>query len=123
MRRPRPMGLTQLSLEYQKEPTEEKLYQLYSYLINQWYIHTGVVCGVSLDINGLSSKFNIPKVFINAFMRDNITNSIMWDKEKQEELINGLLGEQLSWALEDRMEVVNQVNILKASQMVSILHL
>ena len=31
-------------------------------------------------------------------------------------MLEGLISEQISWALEDRMEIVNQVNLLKASQ-------
>ena len=47
---------------------------------------------------------------------ETVCGSRLWDKEKQEELIEGLLGEQITWALEDRMEIVNQVNLLKISQ-------
>lgn len=116
IRRPRPMGLTQLSLEYQKSPNEETLNKVYIYLINQWYINTGNICGVNYDMNSLSSTFGIPKNYISNFMMNSVVNSHVWDKEHQEEIINGLLGEQLTWALEDRMEIVNQVNLLKISQ-------
>ena len=47
---------------------------------------------------------------------ETVCGSRLWDKEKHEQLIEGLIGEQITWALEDRMEIVNQVNILKASQ-------
>ena len=36
--------------------------------------------------------------------------------DKQEELLNALLGEQLAWALEDRMEISHQLQILRDSQ-------
>ena len=38
------------------------------------------------------------------------------DKEKAEDLLQALMGEQLAWALEDRMEIAHQVNILRESQ-------
>jgi hypothetical protein len=110
------MGLTQLSLEYQKTRAGESLEKLYIFLINQWYINTGNICGTHYDINSFAVRFNIPREFVNEFMRDTVVHSKIWDKEKQEELLNGLLGEQLIWAMEDRMEMVNQVNILKQSQ-------
>ena len=49
-------------------------------------------------------------------MRDHILTSKIWQPEIQQDLVNGLLGQQLAWALEDRMEVMQQVDILKASQ-------
>jgi hypothetical protein len=49
-------------------------------------------------------------------MRDRLLSSRIWDKDKQEELLNALLGEQLAWALEDRMEISHQLQILRDSQ-------
>lgn len=90
--------------------------KLYIFLINQWYINTGNVCGTHYDINTFAARFGIPRDFIEVFMRDTVVNSKIWDKDKQNEILNGLLGEQLIWAMEDRMEMVNQVNVLKQSQ-------
>lgn len=115
-RKPRPMGLTQMSLEYQRTQDNEVLVKLFGYLVNQWYINTGNICGIHYDINSLSSRFRIPKEFISNFMKETVLSSRIWDKDRQQELIDGLLSEQLTWTLEDRMEIVNQVNILKSSQ-------
>ncbi|MER8077888.1 hypothetical protein, partial [Acinetobacter pittii] len=49
-------------------------------------------------------------------MRDRLLQSKLWDKERQEEMLQALLGEQVAWALEDRMEISHQVNILRESQ-------
>lgn len=49
-------------------------------------------------------------------MRDQFLATKLWDKDKQEELINSLIGQQVIWAMEDRMEVENQLGILKRSQ-------
>lgn len=116
IRKPRPMGVTQLSLEYQKNKNPEVLNNMYVYLINYWYTNTGLVCGTHYDINAFASRFNIPRIFISKFMMTTVCESRIWDKEKQEQLIEGLLSEQVIWALEDRMEVINQVNVLKSSQ-------
>jgi hypothetical protein len=116
IRKPRPMGLTQLSLEYQKTGNQEVLTQMYNYLVNNWYTNTGLICGTHYDINSFASKYQIPRTFISNFMMETVCGSRIWDEEKQKQLMEGLIGEQITWALEDRMEIINQVNILKTSQ-------
>ncbi len=116
IRKPRPMGVTQLSIAYQNTKSQEVLDNLYTYLVNQWYTNTGVVCGTHYDINSFASRYSIPRTFISNFMMETVCGSRLWDKDRQEKLIEGLIGEQITWALEDRMEIVNQVNILKSSQ-------
>jgi hypothetical protein len=69
-----------------------------------------------MDINTLARTLGITIEYIQLYMRDHILTSKIWQPEIQQDLINGLLGQQLAWALEDRMEVMQQVDILKASQ-------
>lgn len=113
---PRPMGITALAINYRKKPSDEGLNQLYLYLVSQWFMNNGVLCGVSYDVNTLSRVFHIDPSYVKGYMRDTVLNSKIWDREKHEELINGLLGEQLAWAIEDRLEILQQVDILKKSQ-------
>ena len=49
-------------------------------------------------------------------MRDQFLNTKLWNKEVQEGLMESLIGQHISWAMEDRMEVENQVSILRESQ-------
>lgn len=113
---PRPMGITALAMNYQKKPSDESLSQLYLYLISQWFMNNGVLCGISYDMNTLSRVFKISPTYVKSYMRDTVLNSKIWDRDKHEDLINGLLGEQLTWAIEDRLEILQQVDILKRSQ-------
>lgn len=113
---PRPMGTTALALEYQKTQKPEDLLKVQNYLINQWLLGNGVLCGVTYSINTFSNKLGIDVNQIRVFMRDRLLSSRIWDKDKQEALIEALLGEQLAWVLEDRMEVSHQVNLLRDSQ-------
>lgn len=113
---PRPMGTTALALEYQKTQKPEDLLKVQNYLINQWLLGNGILCGVTYDINTFSNKLGIDVNQIRVFMRDRLLSSRIWDKDKQEALIEALLGEQLAWVLEDRMEVSHQVNLLRDSQ-------
>ena len=103
-------------MAYQKEPTQENAFKVYQYILQVWYTGSGNICGTSYDMNSLSQKFKIPREMISTYMKDVVLNSRIWNKEKQEELITGLIGEEITWALEDRMEIVHQTNLLKQSQ-------
>lgn len=116
VRFPRPLGTTAMALEYQKSHDGTVLLKIHDYLINQWLMGNGVLCGVTYDINTFSNRLGIDITYIRMFMRDRLLNSRIWDKEKSEELLQALMGEQLAWALEDRMEIAHQVNILRESQ-------
>lgn len=113
---PRPLGTTALLIEYQKSKDPEILTKATNYLINQWLMGNGVLCGIAYDINSFSQRLGIDIEYIRVFMRDRLLSSRVWDKDRQEELLQALMGEQLSWALEDRMEISHQLNILRESQ-------
>lgn len=116
VRFPRPMGTTAMALEYQKNPNDELLVNIHNYLINQWLMGNGVLCGITYDINTFSYRMGIDINYIRIFMRDRLLSSRIWDKEKSEDLLQALMGEQLAWVLEDRMEIAHQVNVLRESQ-------
>lgn len=116
VRFPRPMGVTAMALEYQKNPNDTLLVNIHNYLINQWLMGNGVLCGITYDINTFSHRMGIDINYIRIFMRDRLLSSRIWDKEKSEDLLQALMGEQLAWVLEDRMEIAHQVNVLRESQ-------
>lgn len=110
------MGVTAMALEYQKNPNDTLLVNIHNYLINQWLMGNGVLCGITYDINTFSYRMGIDINYIRTFMRDRLLSSRIWDKEKSEDLLQALMGEQLAWVLEDRMEIAHQVNVLRESQ-------
>lgn len=110
------MGVTAMALEYQKNPNDTLLVNIHNYLINQWLMGNGVLCGITYDINTFSYRLGIDINYIRIFMRDRLLSSRIWDKEKSEDLLQALMGEQLAWVLEDRMEIAHQVNVLRESQ-------
>lgn len=116
VRFPRPLGTTAMILEYQKSGNPEDLIKVQNYLINQWLLGNGVLCGVTYDINSFSNRLGIDTEYVRIFMRDRLLSSKIWDRDKQEELLQALMGEQLAWALEDRMEISHQLQILRDSQ-------
>lgn len=50
---------------------------------------------------------------IGVFMRDRLLECKVWDKEREEEMVEGLLGEEVGWGLEDRMEMWDEVNMVR----------
>lgn len=116
IRFPRPLGTTALAIQYQKDKTDESKKALFNYVIHNWILNNGRFGNTSMDVNTLAKTLCISIEYIQTYMRDQILTSKIWQPELQQDLINGLLGQQLSWALEDRMEINQQVDILKASQ-------
>ena len=110
------MGTTALAIQYQQNKSKENQEALYNYIIHNWILSNGKFGNIPMDINTLARILGITIEYIQVYMRDHILTSKIWQPEIQQDLINGLLGQQLSWALEDRMEVMQQVDILKASQ-------
>ena len=113
---PRPFGLTALAIAYRKDKTTENKQALFNYIIHSWILSNGKFGNVSMDVNTLARTTGMTIEYIQTYMRDQILTSKIWQPEHQQELINGLLGQQLSWALEDRMEINQQLEILKISQ-------
>ena len=113
---PRPLGTTALAMEYNQNKSEENLFKLFDYVIHQWLLTNGSFGGSYVDVNALSLKSGIPRDYIQTYMRNQVMNSKVWDMEHQEAIINGLLGQQMAWALEDRLEINRQADILRASQ-------
>lgn len=113
---PRPLGTTALAIEYNQNKSEENLFKLFDYVIHQWLLTNGSFGGSYVDVNALSLKSGIPRDYIQTYMRNQVMSSKVWDREHQESIINGLLGQQMAWALEDRLEINRQADILRASQ-------
>lgn len=113
---PRPLGLTSLAVEYQNHPSDDLKFRLWNHAVHQWLLSNGKFGGRYMDVNTLSKVTGIPTDYIQGFMKDQVLNSKLWDKDKQEELINGLLGQTLAWSLEDRLAIKAQVDLLRESQ-------
>lgn len=118
-RLPRFFGLTQLMHQYQLIPIEEKvdlLDRAQNYVIQQWFLSNGNLCGVNHSIYSLANFLKCEPEKVQLFMRDQVLSAKIWDKDKQQDILEGLMGQQIAWVLEDRMEAQNQLEILKRSQ-------
>lgn len=120
IRVPRPFGITQLLHEYHKmDPGEEKdlmLNRIRNMILHQWSLNNGLICGITYSINQLSILLNVDPNYIQEYIRDKVINNRLWDIDKQQEILQGLMGTQLNWVWEDRMVIQQQLAILKESQ-------
>lgn len=116
IRIPRPLGMTQALQEYHKTQDPEKLNSIQSYFIQNWIMNNQFICGRIFSVIELSNFLKCDPDRIRIHMRDQLLNTKLWDKDKQEDLINALIGQQVTWALEDRMAVEGQVRLLQRSQ-------
>ena len=113
---PRPYGATSLAAQYHITKEEEYLHQFQNLMIQQWCLCSGNICGQTYDIQSLANSLKIPVESIRIHMRDEVLKSRVWDSEHQEELLKGLIGQMISWTLEDRIRINGQINLLTASQ-------
>lgn len=113
---PRPLGITQLMTEYHSSKDEDLLLKVRLYYIQQWLLSNGKVCGKLFNTNELASFLGCDPEMIRLQMRDQFLSTKLWNKENQEKLMESLIGQHITWAVEDRMEIENQVGILRASQ-------
>lgn len=113
---PRPYGATSLAAQYHITKEEQYLRQFQNLMIQQWCLCSGNICGQTYDIQSLANSLNVQVEDIRIHMRDEVLKSRVWDSEHQEELLKGLIGQMISWTLEDRIRINGQINLLTASQ-------
>ena len=113
---PRPFGLTNMMMEYNSTKSPQLLQNIQRFLINYWITNNMTYCGKPYSINKFAQSIGVDVSDIRLTMRDMVLNNRIWDKDNQQALIESMLGEQMAWALEDRMEAAQQVEILRESQ-------
>lgn len=117
LRIPRPSGITQMLHEYHATGDSNTLYNAQRILIQQWTLNNGLICGRSFSPDKLAEFIKCDPGRIREHIKENMMmGSKLWDKNAQEEMMNALIGQQLAWAMEDRMDASQQVDILKRAQ-------
>lgn len=112
----RPFGITQAMVNYHQTKDESVKEKILSFMIQQWILSNGLLCGRSMNTLQLSEFLKCDPERVRIQIRDQFINTRIWDKNRQEELLNSLIGQQVMWALEDRMEIEQQLSLLKRSQ-------
>lgn len=113
---PRPFGITQMMVEYHNSKDDTLLQRIKKLLINQWLINNGSLSGIPYTINKLAVLLHVDLAEIRLVMRDQMLNAKIWDNQSQKEILQAVMGEQLSWVMEDRMQASQQLDLLMESQ-------
>lgn len=120
IRIPRPLGVTQLLNEYSKieDPSdkEKALNKVRDLLLNHWFLNNGSICGNFYSLNSLSIFLGVDISYIQDYIKDKVINNKIWNPENQDSILKGMVGQQLSWAMEERMIIGHQLDILSKSQ-------
>lgn len=120
IRLPRPMGITAMVKQYHSmDPGDDKVamgIRINNSIINAWFLSSGNLCGVPYSLHDLSQFLVVDPSYIQNWMMNQVIQSNLWDPQMNTQMVNSIMGQTIVWALEDRMEVQSQVDLLKRSQ-------
>lgn len=112
---PRGMGVTQLALQA-NAGDDEALKNLTKFIIHTWIVNNGRLWARVYSVNELADFLKCEPAIIQMQMKQTFLDNGLFDRSKMNEIADSLMGACISWALEDRMEVSQQVQILRDSQ-------
>lgn len=112
---PRGMGVTQLALQA-NAGDDEALKNLTKFIIHTWIVNNGKLWAKVYSVNELADFLKCEPAIIQMQMKQTFLDNGLFDRSKMNEIADSLMGACISWALEDRMEVSQQVQILRDSQ-------
>jgi hypothetical protein len=112
---PRGLGITQLALQA-NAGDDEALKNLTKFVIHTWIVNNGKLWSRVYSVNELADFLKCEPAIIQMQMKQTFLDNGLFDRSKMNEIADSLMGACISWALEDRMEVSQQVQILRDSQ-------
>lgn len=112
---PRGIGVTQLALQA-NAGDDEALKNLTKLIIHIWIVNNGKLWAKVYSVNELADFLKCEPAIIQMQMKQTFLDNGLFDRSKMNEIADSLMGACISWALEDRMEVSQQVQILRDSQ-------
>lgn len=112
---PRGMGVTQLAIQA-NAGDDEALKNLTKFIIHTWIVNNGKLWAKVYSVNELADFLKCEPAIIQMQMKQTFLDNGLFDRSKMNEIADSLMGACISWALEDRMEVSQQVQILRDSQ-------
>jgi hypothetical protein len=112
---PRGMGVTQLAIQA-NAGDDEALKNLTKLIIHIWIVNNGNLWAKVYSVNELADFLKCEPAIIQMQMKQTFLDNGLFDRSKMNEIADSLMGACISWALEDRMEVSQQVQILRDSQ-------
>lgn len=112
---PRGLGITQLALQA-NAGDDEALKNLTKFVIHTWIVNNGKLWSRVYSVNELADFLKCEPSIIQMQMKQTFLDNGLFDRNKMDEITDSLMGACISWALEDRMEISQQLQILRDSQ-------
>lgn len=112
---PRGLGITQLALQA-NAGDDEALKNLTKFVIHTWIVNNGKLWSRVYSVNELADFLKCEPAIIQIQMKQAFLDNGLFDRNKMDEIADSLMGACIGWALEDRMEISQQLQILRDSQ-------
>lgn len=112
---PRGLGITQLALQA-NAGDDEALNNLTKFVIHTWIVNNGKLWSRVYSVNELADFLKCEPSIIQMQMKQTFLDNGLFDRNKMDEIADSLMGACIGWALEDRMEISQQLQILRDSQ-------
>lgn len=112
---PRGLGITQLAIQA-NAGDDEALKNLTKFVIHTWIVNNGKLWSRVYSVNELADFLKCEPSIIQMQMKQTFLDNGLFDRNKMDEIADSLMGACIGWALEDRMEISQQVQILRDSQ-------
>ena len=112
---PRGLGITQLALQA-NAGDDEALKNLTKFVIHTWIVNNGKLWSRVYSVNELADFLKCEPSIIQMQMKQTFLDNGLFDRNKMDESADSLMGACIGWALEDRMEISQQLQILRDSQ-------
>lgn len=112
---PRGLGITQLALQA-NAGDDEALKNLTKFVIHTWIVNNGKLWSRVYSVNELADSLKCEPSIIQMQMKQTFLDNGLFDRNKMDEIADSLMGACIGWALEDRMEISQQLQILRDSQ-------
>lgn len=112
---PRGLGITQLALQA-NAGDDEALKNLTKFVIHTWIVNNGKLWSRVYSVNELADFLKCEPSIIQMQMKQTFLDNGLFDRNKMDEIADSLMGAYIGWALEDRMEISQQLQILRDSQ-------
>lgn len=112
---PRGLGITQLALQA-NAGDDEALKNLTKFVIHTWIVNNGKLWSRVYSVNELADFLKCEPAIIQMRMKQTFLDNGLFDRNKMDKIADSLMGACIGWALEDRMEISQQLQILRDSQ-------
>lgn len=112
---PRGLGITQLAIQA-NAGDDEALKNLTEFVIHTWIVNNGKLWSRVYSVNELADFLKCEPSIIQMQMKQTFLDNGLFDRNKMDEIADSLMGACIGWALEDRMEISQQLQILRDSQ-------